>query len=182
MTQYTKIDEAKSVLLRALHQDWGISCRELAKRYPEHAVRSIFRHATSKKENATDKRKMNTGRPKKLDGRDEEKIVMTVQELEREQGYMPVEKIREVTGLTHVSIRTVHRILKRNGYRYRYVQKKAKEKTKTKTKKDRRSMIWTNEVKSKNKKPKKTSIENKSACTYPKDRLRTRSKRSMKQE
>jgi len=112
---HTKIDVAKSMLLRALHQESGVPCHELVKRYPYHAARSIYRHATATRQDYVDKRHNNKGRPKKLDDRQERLVVRTLLRLRKERASFTAKRIQEEAGLTGVSTKTIHRALQKNG-------------------------------------------------------------------
>lgn len=122
--KYTKINVAKSMLLRALHQESGVPCSELVKRYPQHAERTIYRHATATSEDTVDKRKYNKGKPKKINERGERLIVRTLHRLRGERASFSAKKIQEETELTNVSVKTIHRVLKKNGYSYLQSRKK----------------------------------------------------------
>ena len=110
-------------MLRALHQEVGLSCAELARRYPQYAARSIYRHATSDRYIPIDARRANPGRPRILSLRDERLIIRTLHRLRSERASFSVRKIQEETGL-HVSFKTIYRVLRKHGYRYRQSRKK----------------------------------------------------------
>ena len=118
--QSVKISNEMSLYLRYLHQERSVSCKELKERYPMFGSRSIYRHAR-KKVTATipvDGRKFNKGPPRKLDVRDERKMLRAVTNLRKTQGSFTVKEIRIEAGLEHVSTRTVNRCLNNNKYRY----------------------------------------------------------------
>ena len=53
--------------MRFLHQEAGLSTKEIKSRFPQHKTRSIDRHAKIQKPmDRFDKRKNNKGRPRKL--------------------------------------------------------------------------------------------------------------------
>ena len=84
------------------------------------ASRSIYRHAT-KKVTATipvDGRKFKKAPPRKLDVRDERKLLRAVANLRKTKGSFTVKKIRIEAGLEHVSTRNVNWCLNNNKYRY----------------------------------------------------------------
>jgi len=118
-----KIDLKSSALLKALHQECGVSCAELCRRYKQFAPRSIYRHATAKG-SCEDRRHANPGRPRKLDCRDERLIVRTLKRLRKERASFSAKKIQEETALFHVSLKTIHRTLRKFGYKYRQSRKK----------------------------------------------------------
>ena len=118
--QSVKISNEMSLYLRYLHQEGSVSCKELKEHYPMFASRSIYRHAR-KKFTATipvDGRKFNKGPPRKLDVRDERKLLRAVTNLRKTQGSFTDKEIRIEAGLEHVSTRTVNRCLNNNKYRY----------------------------------------------------------------
>ena len=81
---YEKIHLERSILLRTLHKEVGISCAELCRRYPQHSRRSIYRHGTSHGD-TIDKRKHNKGRPKLMDARKERLTIRTLLRLRKER-------------------------------------------------------------------------------------------------
>ena len=78
-----KITNEMSLYLRFLHQEGNITCKELSRRYPQYAVRSIYRHA--KKEISVkmpiDGRKANKGRPPRMTKHDERLLLRTFKRL-----------------------------------------------------------------------------------------------------
>ena len=131
--RHEKIGIHRSILLRTLHQEGRISCPELCKRYPMHAERSIYRHATAK-DPPIDKRKFNKGRPKKVTEREERLIKRTLLTLRQQRASFSAKHIHDSTNLRHLSINDIRRTLKKLGYSYRQSRKKgllsAKDKTK----------------------------------------------------
>lgn len=121
-----KIDLKTSALLRALHQECGVSCAELCRRYPQYAPRSIYRHAgtTVEKSCEGDRRHQNKGRPRKLDKRQERLIIRTMMRMRKRQASFSAKRIQQESGLTHVSTKTIHRVLHKHGYHYRQSRKK----------------------------------------------------------
>ena len=115
-----------SIYLRYLHQESGIQCSELVRRYPQYSPRSIYRHA--KKcvgEKVSAKKRQNTGRPRKLTSRDERNIIRTVHKLHNESSCFSSKRIKSEANISEdVSCRNVRRFLSRKGYRYRQARKK----------------------------------------------------------
>ena len=107
-----KIDIRTSALLRALHQEIGLSCAELARRYPQYAERSVYRHATSEQYIPRDARRANPGRPRVLSLRDERLIIRTLHQLRSERAAFSARKIQEKTGLHNVSLKTIYRVVR----------------------------------------------------------------------
>ena len=123
---YKPIPLDVSVHLRYLHQDAGLSGRELVEKYPEYSPRSIYRHA--KKSIGTtlvDKRGQNPGRPKKLNDRDKRHINRTVEHLQDtcEEGTFFSGEVHEVVGC-EASNRTVRRSMNSSGYKFTQCRKK----------------------------------------------------------
>ena len=119
------IDNTTSIYLRFLHKENGVSKAELARRYPQHAKRSVYRHASKAIiDPPPDQRQANRGRPKKLSAREERLIIKTLLRLRKEVASFTGKKIQEETGLTHVCPKTIQRVLHKNGYHYLHSRKK----------------------------------------------------------
>ena len=119
-----KIDRNLSIYLKYLHQEGNISKAELARRYPEYAQRSIYRHASQQVEEVADRRRENKGRPRKLTDRDERLIIKTMKKLRTKVASFTAKKIQEEAQLTHISTKTIHRVLHKHGYSYLHARKK----------------------------------------------------------
>ena len=65
-----------------------------------------------------DKRKSNKGRPRKLDQRDERKVVRNLKRLWKQRASFSAKKIHEESGMKHVTVKAITRVLRKNGYRY----------------------------------------------------------------
>jgi len=113
-----------SLYLRMLHQENGVTKAELNRRYPQYATRSIYRHASKQIEEGPIVRKKSSGRPKKLSARDERLVISTLKRLRKEVAGFTAKRIQEEANLTHVSTRTIHRVLHRHGYKYLQSRKK----------------------------------------------------------
>ena len=122
--KYEKIGLKASMYIRVLHQEQGISGPELVKRFPQFSERSIYRHAASTTLDVEDKRKNNKGRPRKLNEREERKIVRTLKRLRKERASFSSKHIQHESKISHVSIKTLTRVLRKNGYRYLQSRKK----------------------------------------------------------
>ena len=122
---YSKISPDVSVHLAYLHQDLGLSCKDLLKRYPKIPKTTILRHA-KKKIGAprVDKRKKNTGRPRKLSDRDVRHLEGTLTKLRDEIGDIFSTDVERECGFAHASNRTIRRGLRRKGYKYSQCRKK----------------------------------------------------------
>ena len=129
-----KIDATFSIYLRYLHQEGNVSKVELVRRYPDYAPRSIYRHASKAvvEENIDDQRKQNRGRPRKLTDREERLIINTMKSLRKSVASFTAKRIQEESQLTHVSTKTIHRVLHKHGYNYLHARKKGLVTTKDK--------------------------------------------------
>lgn len=114
--------------VRFLHQEKGVSVAELKKRYPEVSLRSLYRHAKSKKKinetKETNSKKKRTGRPKKISPRDERQIIRTVYRLRKRPGPFSSKRVRLQSGVTHVVDRSVRRVMNKHGLFYLQARKK----------------------------------------------------------
>ena len=121
-----KITNKMSLYLRFLHQEGHVSCKELKQRYPNYALRSIYRHAKKKitVKMPVDGRKLNRGRPKKITVRDERKLLWTLQRLRNAREPFTVKSLRIQAGLMHLSTRTINRCLNKHNYKYLQLRKK----------------------------------------------------------
>ena len=122
--QTEKIGPQKSIYIRMLHQDCGIKKTELAQHFPEHAKRSIYRHAILEQMDMADKRKSNKGRPKKLNVHDEQNIIRALKTLRKSTAKFSARNIQEEANLQNVSIKTIRRVLHKHGYKYLQSRKK----------------------------------------------------------
>ena len=64
------------------------------------------------------------GRPKKLSERDKRTILRQIRLLRCEDGNWTIKRLMEISNVTHVSQRTVTRLLHQNGYKYLQARKK----------------------------------------------------------
>ena len=110
-----KVDSHTSAILMALHQEMGVSCAELSRRYKGISSRSIYRHTTATKSadgtERKDGRHKNKGWPKKLNTREKRHIIRTLVSLQKQRASFNAKTIQEKSGLTYVSTKTIHRIL-----------------------------------------------------------------------
>ena len=118
-----------SIKLGVLHQEQGVSCYELVKRFgKEIPERTIYRHAKKPLGNFEniDRRHENKGRPRKLDARMERTIIRSLHRLRSEEAAFTAGRILEDTNLARYGItsRDVCRCLRRNKYRYLQSRKK----------------------------------------------------------
>ena len=120
-----KITNEMSLHLRFSDQEGNITCKELSRRYPQYAVRSINLHA--KKEISVkmliDGRKANKGRPTKMT-KHERLLLRTIKPLRNANTSFTVHTLRTKAGLKHVSTRTVNRYLNKQKHKYLQSRKK----------------------------------------------------------
>ena len=123
------IGERTSLLLRILHQQHGVSCYQLVKRFGnKYSGRSVYRHAKKPldaDEQATDRRRFNKGRPRKLSLKEERIIIRTLKILREEAHEFSSKKIQDRAGLRReISNRDIRRCLGKHGYKYCQSRKK----------------------------------------------------------
>eukprot|EP00794_Sanderia_malayensis_P002082 gene2082-2360_t len=127
---YQKISPHQSIKLALLHQEQGVSCYELVKRFGKHIpARKIYRHTKKPLDQPTssiDGRHANPGRPKKLDTRMERTILRTFMKLREQGAAFTAGHILEESNLALYGINTrdVCHCLRRNNYRYLQSRKK----------------------------------------------------------
>ena len=123
-----KVSRDLSVYLWYLHQDLGASIRALQRRFRRYSVATIRRHATRKipwdLHNKTETPKVRSGRKRKLSDRDKRRLVRTLLELREEEVCFSAKRIQTVSWLSHVHIRTIRRVLNRNGFACRQARRK----------------------------------------------------------
>ena len=120
-----KITMEESMRLRVLHQEVGVSCYELCKRYPQFAERSVYRHAKIPMEKKEDLCQKNKGRPKKTTPRMERNIVRALNGLRKSSAAFSSKRIQEEAGLSQITCnKTVRRVLRKHGYKYVQTRKK----------------------------------------------------------
>lgn len=157
MAKYKKVPVEVSLHLRYLHQDMGITCSELCKRYPAYASRSIYRHSKLPIGcKPFDKRKHNAGRPRKLTFRDIRRIKMTFPRLREHAPSFTSKKVKLEAGIGNdVSNKTVRRCMNNLGYHYCQSRKKGllskedmkvRQKFARKVKKILREDFWMNGI------------------------------------
>ena len=75
-------------------------------------------------EESKEKSKKEDGRSKKLSKRDERTILRQIRVLRRDDGNWTIKRLMENSNVTHVTQRTVTRLLHQNGYKYLQARKK----------------------------------------------------------
>ena len=112
--------------MRTLHQMGGLSITATDRMYPIYSRRTIQRHAKKAfGEPDMSKQKVNSGRPTKVTPQDKRSITRAVKTLRRQEGAnFTSGRIKIVAGVTHLSNRTVRRVLNQSGFRYLKSRKK----------------------------------------------------------
>ena len=107
-----KIPQETSIYMRYLRQHGGMKISHIVKQYTQFAERNICRHCKKEVNPGLmqDRRKYNKGRPPKLNGRDERKIIREIPRLREQFGdTFAAKRVKYMSGLTDVSERTVCR-------------------------------------------------------------------------
>jgi len=116
-----------SVAMRLAYQVTGLRGRNLLNQFPQYCKATIYNHCMKTfdkpiKEN--DRRRNNPGRPKILTDRDSRHVIKTLKDLRRTEGSFTSPRVQLVAGLSHVSNRSVRRVLNNNNYKYCRSRKK----------------------------------------------------------
>ena len=81
------VTKEESVYMRYLHQDKGLSCNQILKRFPQYSRATTCRHMKRPIDhNVFDHRVNNSARPKKLTERDERNIMHPLHRLRISSG------------------------------------------------------------------------------------------------
>ena len=111
--------------MRALHQKAGVPITELKKLFPTYSRRTIQRHAKRPVGDVSERKKNAGGRPPKVTDVDRRAIIRAVSSLRRNEGAnFTSGRVKVVAGVTHLSNRTVRRVLNKAGYKYRQARRK----------------------------------------------------------
>lgn len=113
-----------SLVLRYLHQVQGESLKHLQELYPQFKRTTIYRHMKKKINDVNTHKGKSSGRPKKYTPRDVRHITAAVEKLYDTKGNFSGTDIRKESGVSHLSPRTVRRVLNQQGYRFRQCRKK----------------------------------------------------------
>ena len=113
--------------MRFLHQDLGMSGKDICRKYRKYKKTTIYRHMKMEiKETDIDARTHNPGRPKRLSERDRRALLKSLPKIRKDtEGEFTVNDLREVSGIEEsVSTSTVTRVLHQDGYRLRDKRRK----------------------------------------------------------
>ena len=116
-----------AIYIRYLHQDKKVAVSQLVKKYPMYSKSNIYRHAKIPvSELLSDKRKYNKGRPKLINARDNRKLISQLLKLRATEGSYTSKRVQTLSGLTHISNRTIRRCLNDSSYQYLQSRKKGR--------------------------------------------------------
>ena len=121
LKKWNKVPLRSSVDIAILHQDYGWKVTDIwKKKYPHLPRRTVAYHAKKDPNKAaTDRRKNNPGRPRKLTPADVRRLVRKVHTLRKnDDPNFTAVKLKNVCDLNHVSTKTIHRTLKEKGLFY----------------------------------------------------------------
>ena len=121
-----QIPLAVSIRIKYLFQDKGVRGKDLLKMFPKYSRRSIYRHTAKVFDSVEDdKRKPNSGQPRKLTGRDEKAIIQEISKLGDAVGSFTTKRLKVTAGIDErVCDETVRLTLKNCGYGYYHSRKK----------------------------------------------------------
>jgi len=123
----TGIPLESSVAMRLAYQMSGLRGKKLIKMFPRYCKATIYNHAKKpicSGEIKHDRRQHNKGRPPKLTKRDGRMIISKIKKLRRTRGSFTSKRVQLEAGMTHVSNRTVRRLMNAHNYRYLRSRKK----------------------------------------------------------
>ena len=122
-----KISLEHSCTIRILYQQNNVRGKKLVDMFPQYSRAQIYVHAKKPLNTTTiDKRRHNKGRPKKLTAYDNRRLLCSLASLRESDGSFTSNRIQLNAGLTHVSNRTVRRVLNNEGYYYLRSRKKGR--------------------------------------------------------
>lgn len=127
MNSKGSVSKETSIYMRYLYQDKGVKGSKLLEAFPKYSKATIYRHAKLPLHeiNSFDKRKQNKGRPRKLTIRDERNLVRELRKCRATIGSFSSSRLRTAAGISpDVSLWSIRRALKRNGYSYLQSRKK----------------------------------------------------------
>ena len=121
--QIQKVPFEVFVNTRYLHQDMGMTTRDIIKKYPQYSKSSTYRHAN--KSLGVVKEQKNKGcRPSKMIVRDQWVIKFYVYRLRESDRTFTSKRLQLESGITSISNRTFRYYLNKSGFRYLETQKK----------------------------------------------------------
>ena len=122
------VPKETSIYMKFMYQENNVRGTELLKAFPNYSKATIYRHAKlpmDKLDDYFDKRKQNKGRPRKLTIRDERNLVRELGKCRATIGSFSASRLRTGAGINpDISLWTIRRALKRQGYHYLQSRKK----------------------------------------------------------
>lgn len=122
---YKIMPSSLSTYVKYIHQESGIGIAEMKRRYPAYSKTTLFRHM---KGNVAvefeDRRHGNRGRPREICDRDERLTLRNLTQLRETVGTFSSQDIQTASCSTHLSNRTVRRVLKKHKYGFYQCRKK----------------------------------------------------------
>ena len=115
----------ESMYIQFLYKEKGIRIKDLMRQYPAYSRATIYRHVKRDVRLPFDKRKLNSGRPRKLSIRDERNLLRHLKRLRVSIGPFTLKKLAREAGIDpRISMSTISRALRKHGYRYLHSRRK----------------------------------------------------------
>ena len=119
-----RVSKEISTYLKFLHKEQGVSVRQLARRYPQFGLTTIWRHATGEIPIHPQAPPRRTGRPPQIMPRDERNIIRKFLIAREDNGNVTSKRVALDAGMSHMSNRSVRRVLNKHGYAHRQARRK----------------------------------------------------------
>ena len=113
-----------SAYLYIMHVDQGVSVRKLSHLHPQYSLATIHRHATKKIWSEQKRQCIKTGRPKKINPREQRNLIRQLYLCREQEGNFTSARLQYNCNLMHVSNKTVRRTLHQSGFKYLQSRKK----------------------------------------------------------
>ena len=125
--EYKKVAIDISICMRVLHQEVGMSGKEISKKFRKYPKTTTYRHIKKKiGDNTIDKRHGNTGRPERFSDRDKRRLLNELPKIRKSsEGEFTVDDLRKSCNVDEsISYSTVTRVLHADGYALRDKRRK----------------------------------------------------------
>ena len=113
-----------SAYLYIMHVDQGVSVLKLSRLHPHYSLATIHRHATKKIVSEQKRQCIKTGRPKKINPREQRNLIRQLYLCREQEGNFTSARLQYNCNLMHVSNNTVRRTLHQSGFKYLQSSKK----------------------------------------------------------
>ena len=113
-----------SAYLYIMHVDQGVSVLKLSRLHPQYSLATIHRHATKKIGSEQKRQCIKTGRPKKINPREQRNLIRQLYLCREQEGNFTSARLQYNCNLMHVSNNTVRRTLHQSGFKYLQSRKK----------------------------------------------------------